>query len=56
MKRDLIFIVAYLAFLIALYELNSKHMEKQEKRAIDFEEEIVNIAKNIEKKLNVPTS
>jgi hypothetical protein len=45
MKRDLVLIIAYIAFLIAMYELQAKYMEKSEKRALDFEQEFLETLK-----------
>jgi hypothetical protein len=40
MKRDIILILIYAAFLIAVYEMNAQFMEKSEKRAEAFHEEM----------------
>ena len=36
MKRDLVIILAYIAFLLACYELQVKYLEKSEERLLEI--------------------
>jgi hypothetical protein len=43
MKRDIILILIYAGFLIAVYEMNSQYMQRAEKRTEDLHSELKRI-------------